>query len=126
MRISDWSSDVCSSDLPVFRHIGDPPCAWAGAELRAGRGTPAFAATDRRRYRESRAASGTSRSDHRDRAPGGGRPAAPGYLPRLCRQSLDEIGRASCRERVWQNVSISLVAVSLQKKKIKQITKPQT
>src|SRR3546814_3902504 len=23
MRISDWSSDVCSSDLPVSRHAGD-------------------------------------------------------------------------------------------------------
>src|SRR3546814_14087487 len=21
MRISDWSSDVCSSDLPIFRHV---------------------------------------------------------------------------------------------------------
>src|SRR3546814_19972926 len=27
-----------------------------------------------------------------------------------------EIGRASCRERVWQSVSISVVAVSLKKK----------
>src|SRR3546814_20735698 len=24
MRISDWSSDVCSSDLPVFRHVFGP------------------------------------------------------------------------------------------------------
>src|SRR3546814_12303141 len=28
-----------------------------------------------------------------------------------------EIGRASCRERVWQSVEISVVAVSLKKKK---------
>src|SRR3546814_13894702 len=28
----------------------------------------------------------------------------------------EEIGRASCRERVWQYVSISVVAVSLKKK----------
>src|SRR3546814_11170552 len=23
MRISDWSSDVCSSDLPAFEHVGE-------------------------------------------------------------------------------------------------------
>src|SRR3546814_17569708 len=33
-------------------------------------------------------------------------------------ESDDEIGRASCRERVCQYVSISVVAVSLNKKKI--------
>src|SRR3546814_8147325 len=26
MRISDWSSDVCSSDLAAFRFSGSPPC----------------------------------------------------------------------------------------------------
>src|SRR3546814_4383367 len=25
MRISDWSSDVCSSDLPPFEAFSDPP-----------------------------------------------------------------------------------------------------
>src|SRR3546814_19058962 len=30
--------------------------------------------------------------------------------------NMDEIGRASCRERVGQSVSISVVAVSLKKK----------
>src|SRR3546814_16904157 len=39
------------------------------------------------------------RSDHRRLAPGG-----------------REIGRASCRERVWQYVEISVVAVALKKK----------
>src|SRR3546814_14223727 len=34
---------------------------------------------------------------------------------------FDQIGRASCRERVCQYVSISVVAVSLKKKKYKQI-----
>src|SRR3546814_15044049 len=32
------------------------------------------------------------------------------------RQDLPEIGRASCRERVWQSVEISVGAVSLKKK----------
>src|SRR3546814_14576354 len=28
MRISDWSSDVCSSDLPVYRRIGNDFGDW--------------------------------------------------------------------------------------------------
>src|SRR3546814_15065929 len=39
MRISDWSSDVCSSDLPLRRLLGD-----VGAALQDGRrGDAAFA-----------------------------------------------------------------------------------
>src|SRR3546814_12033411 len=37
------------------------------------------------------------------------------------RQPHAEIGRASCRERVWQYVEISVVAVSLKKKNNKII-----
>src|SRR3546814_11132013 len=72
MRISDWSSDVCSSDLPAgqfgdaFHLVGD------GAEL-----------------------------------------FVEGDAFQLLRV---EIGRASCRERVCQYVSISVVAVSLKNK----------
>src|SRR3546814_1553665 len=45
MRISDWSSDVCSSDLPC----DDPPrCARPACGLRAGLG-PADRDADRRR-----------------------------------------------------------------------------
>src|SRR3546814_19250879 len=39
----------------------------------------------------------------------------PGGLRR--RDAVEQIGRASCRERVCQYVSISVVAVSLKKKK---------
>src|SRR3546814_5784253 len=35
MRISDWSSDVCSSDLAIGRGGGFRPCA-VGQALRAG------------------------------------------------------------------------------------------
>src|SRR3546814_10504628 len=28
MRISDWSSDVCSSDLPVLRELGQTRAGW--------------------------------------------------------------------------------------------------
>src|SRR3546814_11316885 len=41
--------------------------------------------------------------------------AAVGLHP-ASRWNNPEIGRASCRERVWQYVSISVVAVSLKKK----------
>src|SRR3546814_15846627 len=65
-RISDWSSDVCSSDLDrIAADIGLP--------------------------RHSRAHALSLRSV--------------------------KIGRVSCRERVCQYVSISVVAVSLKKKK---------
>src|SRR3546814_19227933 len=84
MRISDWSSDVCSSDL-----ISDQPRS-AGRLLR------------------------------RQPEQGGGRPqGARG----------EQIGRASCRERVCQYVEISVVAVSLKKKSrqyIPDIGKPYT
>src|SRR3546814_2624197 len=38
MRISDWSSDVCSSDLPLFHPAADVPAGARGrVDLRAGR-----------------------------------------------------------------------------------------
>src|SRR3546814_7542363 len=99
MRISDWSSDVCSSDL--------------GAGARAGQALP----RQRRGARSAAdgaamaaASAGEPAAGHRRRRRlerrGQGR---PGGLRR-------QIGRASCRERVCQYVSISVVAVSLQKK----------
>src|SRR3546814_14556752 len=94
MRISDWSSDVCSSDLTrsiMSRRLSQQP--------------------DRRKER------------------GGERPellaqllpdTAGGKYSGVADEevALDEkqIGRASCRERVCQYVSFSVVAVSLKKK----------
>src|SRR3546814_13808790 len=96
MRISDWSSDVCSSDLPV------PGGVQAGAELRAERlELPAEV---------GRIATG-------DDQPG----TTLGTLGEVCRQFAgvpeevleagvhrahhhpvaQQIGRASGRERVW-------------------------
>src|SRR3546814_4168769 len=75
MRISDWSSDVCSSDLEILA---------CSSRL----GWMPQPATRHRRYRTAAA----------DRSPlrGGGRPGE--WPPR------QEIGRASCRERVCQYV----------------------
>src|SRR3546814_7221466 len=68
LRISDWSSDVCSSDL------ADLHCPSADDD-----------------------------------------PALRQDLPHAGRSRAGEIGRASCRARVCQYVSISVGAVSLKK-----------
>src|SRR3546814_13296765 len=89
MRISDWSSDVCSSDL---QRACDLP--------------PRYAFEGRVQRRRARVQ--PRLHPHRARAalfgPDGG--------------DVREIGRASCRERVCQYVKISVVAVSFKKKKI--------
>src|SRR3546814_8940272 len=82
MRISDWSSDVCSSDLPAPR---------PAPHERAHRPRPSAHAS-------TRAARPARRRAPRGRAP------------------RSDIGRASCRERVWQYVYIQVGAVSLDKK----------
>src|SRR3546814_19302204 len=83
MRISDWSSDVCSSDLP--------------ARLVQDGSVPAL------------------RVAGRTHPPGVAVPAA--VVER-------EIGRASCRERVCQYVSISVVAASLKQQELYTTTTP--
>src|SRR3546814_19687523 len=96
MRISDWSSDVCSSDLE--------PLPWRSAPLPAvplpvvpfGIAPPRGPAADEAEHPVEQEA----QHRHPD-ADVGERPA--------------EIGRASCREGVCQYVYISVVAVSLTK-----------
>src|SRR3546814_18665511 len=78
MRISDWSSDVGSSDLVAVQGGQTPAFDVKTADVDVGTKT----------------------------------------------DSIDEIGRASCRDRVCQCVSISVVAVSL-KKKAEQIQEQQ-
>src|SRR3546814_19574937 len=90
MRISDWSSDVCSSDLRVRQafELGDDllqPLLEIAAIARA---------------REQRAH--VERIDDR-------RQQHLGHVA--------QIGRASCRDRVCQYVSISVVAVSVKNNK---------
>src|SRR3546814_11775281 len=90
MRISDWSSDVCSAQLAQAG--GD------GAEARAGR-------VDRR-------ARGTGEAGRKPGTPAHPAEARPGRAARRlwsrhragCAPDDAEIGRASCRERVCQDV----------------------
>src|SRR3546814_14612219 len=95
MRISDWSSDVCSSDLIESRAVAgqyqlalfDRVFLTAGAR-----------SDDNEQFEDSTSWRTTTAYLHEETA-------------------TKQIGRASCRERVCQYVSISVVAVSLKNKK---------
>src|SRR3546814_10797884 len=84
MRISDWSSDVCSSDLP--ENLGRDADAGRRKAARQRRGQSQDAA--RRERREARTDASYRRRETARNA---------GKAPR-------QIGRASCRERVCQYV----------------------
>src|SRR3546814_11501331 len=114
MRISDWSSDVCSSDLHLL------------SSLRAERSKPSV--LDKAdgwrlpRRLQLLAMTGTSwlaPCAFLPDSPNGSdsRRAAHESDRSLHREAGRKIGRASCRERVCKYVYISGVAVSLKKKK---------
>src|SRR3546814_16925017 len=97
MRISDWSSDVCSSDLP----------GTAAARLAALR----VAVLDFDAVGELRVEPAVVLDQRRLRR---ARQDAHHLCDGVCRQ-LREIGRASCRERVCKYGLVSGVAVLLKK-----------
>src|SRR3546814_9164616 len=78
MRISDWSSDVCSSDLDVDAQLTAGPDAVLLHDLREGKFAPGECPADVAQVVED----GLGRADG----------------------AAGEIGRASCRERVCQYV----------------------
>src|SRR3546814_12476026 len=103
MRISDWSSDVCSSDLAnidygtseaqtTYGIIGIKVWVYKGDMLPNGEMPPETAAPRDEERRTRRAPRG-ARPDGRRHSAGSGR----------------EIGRAACRERVRQYVTIPVV-----------------
>src|SRR3546814_14959117 len=120
MRISDWSSDVCSSDLTDYHRAKWGPLA-RGA-LRAGEWlalsfadrviavSPSLAAQLRQSFPQ-RAHSIASIPNGTSDLPGDADPAL------IFERLGSEIGRASCRERVCQSVKIPVVAGQLKKKK---------
>src|SRR3546814_18919793 len=103
MRISDWSSDVCSSDLagPDF------PAAVRGRRPPAAAGGQPRAAAPDARYLTAAGAHSGATGINRDRR------SRPSALLRDCRTDMDmtlrillatsilvlAIGRASCREK---------------------------
>src|SRR3546814_15833244 len=102
MRISDWSSDVCSSDLgePIQSAIPTSAPSFAAATAAAA------AIMLLLLHRLHRA--GECRKQRSLVLAGRSFSAGGLHL---------KIGRASCRERVCQYVEISVVAVSLNKKR---------
>src|SRR3546814_18388329 len=114
MRISDWSSDVCSSDLLV-RQCEPAFYPAERAEIRTDMASGrAFDRADERSRQhglpglDASAVSGQAIDEPRYRT---------GRIAQHARTAAGQIGRATCRERVCQYVSISGVAVSLKKKK---------
>src|SRR3546814_14557428 len=97
MRISDWSSDVCSSDLIIEPVDADDQAAadpaLAHALLHVAGGGAACAGDEILRVDSDRA------GDRADRAPADGQ-----RVVRPQRATHLKIGRASCRERVCQYV----------------------
>src|SRR3546814_17504723 len=111
MRISDWSSDVCSSDLHVDRD-GDPDLRLHRIGRSAEERLDAQVLLDPSEEQLDLPALAIQGADRR------------GGQGELIGEQHDglEIGRASCRERVCQYGKISVVAGSL-KKKTKKITR---
>src|SRR3546814_19178130 len=113
MRISDWSSDVCSSDLLPLCRTGDVPFPFPVPARRKGAHVPGnagFAACARSCCGLSKNVShlqNQSMTASRIRCA-----ATPFLLPSMPRS----IGRWSCKERVCKDVYISVVAVPLHKK----------
>src|SRR3546814_7620389 len=87
MRISDWSSDVCSSDLGT-----ESIRAERDGQLHATRSVDIFIVGSFVRFTLT-------------------------VLMTMFKRLLIQLGRASCRERVGQYLEISVEAVSLKKKK---------
>src|SRR3546814_16200423 len=115
MRISDWSSDVCSSDLDRVDGFVELHAAASFARPYHLAGQPGLfrqcdlqplAGVDRDRRRQHHAVIG----DVADA------PQARVALAFDAGEPIDELGKASWRERVCQYVSIQVVAVPLKKK----------
>src|SRR3546814_2182548 len=111
MRISDWSSDVCSSDLdPDLETVADDVVGFDergadsvafGAKDAAQRGE--LAGSDDGNRREGVVGrNGDAKEDGHDFVSLGKPP--PFHPPFLWSRLDAEIGRASCRERVCQYV----------------------
>src|SRR3546814_14219220 len=114
MRISDWSSDVCSSDLLapegcIVKLAGHDREHFEGPARVFDSEEAAFDAV------QSRTIQAGDVVVIRFEGPAGG----PGMREMLA-VTAAQIGSASCRGRVCQYVSISGVAVSLKRKNIYQ------
>src|SRR3546814_17852109 len=118
MRISDWSSDVCSSDLSQG---ADAVLDMRGAHAVFGHGRIDHIGAHDPQRGFLRPGQILALVAHIDGIADLSRPAVarpPDHVPGAT-VIAGQIGRASCRARVWQYVQNSGVAVSLKKTKKK-------
>src|SRR3546814_16684544 len=109
MRISDWSSDVCSSDLVAgLRADADYMIWWHATDVE----------DLQRAYADFRRTTALGRASNAVWS------NVALHRPAEFHKSHLLIGRASCRERVCQKVKITVIALSLNKKIIKPIHNP--
>src|SRR3546814_17419992 len=114
MRISDWSSDVCSSDLLPRAHDPDRPAAHVESQQAFQRqialADPRIRAMDlaveRQHQRHAVFGDGMGRT--------GGH---PGHRQAKFVRRLQKNGRASCMERGGKYVEVAVVAGTIKKKK---------
>src|SRR3546814_11377324 len=119
MRISDWSSDVCSSDLDEARALGSiPPRIFGSAPGTYGSGIEEKLSDGSWDKREELGRIYLDATSHSFSGADGDAIEAHGrFADRVekadllvhtgddpGRDLLDEIGRASCRESVWPYV----------------------
>src|SRR3546814_4361230 len=103
MRISDWSSDVCSSDLLEV----PAPASGVLKEIVKGDGSTVTAGEVLARIdSEGKAAAAAAPAAAVEAAPAAAAPAATASaaVASPAASKILEIGRASCRERVCQYV----------------------
>src|SRR3546814_14199664 len=103
MRISDWSSDVCSSDLRPLEDL----------VVVAPRPEALLAFLKEQGFRSL-----TARVEARLGLSGEPAPTAPPAETVYAMVQDEKNGRASCRERVFQYVALSVVAVTLTTKQL--------
>src|SRR3546814_11155709 len=112
MRISDWSSDVCSSDRAANKT--------GSCSVTLG----SFSISVSRRCRHGEDPTPCCHPGQRPQGHESRRPTVAQNGSRMPLRAFGtttrEIGRASCRERVWQYVEITVVDVSLKKTTTKQ------
>src|SRR3546814_12978488 len=104
MRISDWSSDVCSSDLPGGGHIFDPRHGFFGSGCPDVAVDIGFGPDRLDKVHEFMRAEGVGIDDPAPFGVDAGRAilARPDAVAPVI--EIGEIGRASCRESVCQYV----------------------
>src|SRR3546814_1382380 len=98
MRISDWSSDVCSSDLQAAVDHLDAAVAATPTQPDLAAVAGRVAGIDVDHVRRDALFLATSHAVHRIALAIQPEVAAAG----VDRGEVEEIGRASCRERGWQ------------------------